>query len=76
MSHGDSVEKHGTEMEDILIMHLIAKTHTNGGRLFTGVVTTTGDRTAFHRTVFHFVRPHIVYKGYVPYRKRQSVVAR
>ena len=69
-------EKHGTEMEDVLIMHFIAKSHAYSCSRFTGVVTATGNTAELRYTVFKFVRPHIIYKGYVPYRKRQSDVAR
>ena len=55
-------EKHGTEMKDILIMHFIAKPHTNRRGVLTGVVTTASKATAFYFAVFKFVRPRIIYE--------------
>ena len=72
MLPGDSEEKHGTKMKDILIMHFIAESHTNGSRRFTGIVTTTGNRSEFDLAVFHFVRPRVVYKRYRFARKKAA----
>ena len=51
-------------MEDLLIMHFIAKTHTNGRGRLTGVVTTTGNWTYLHFAVLNFVRANVIYKRY------------
>ena len=51
-------KKHGTEMKDVLIMHLIAKPHTNGSSCFTGVVTTTGNRSKLDLAVLNFVQSY------------------
>ena len=56
----ESVGKHGTEMIDVLVMHFIAKAHTNGRSRFTGVVATTGNRTELYTTVFNFVQPKAI----------------
>ena len=58
------MEKHGTEMKDVLIMHFVAKPHTDSNGVLTGVMTTTGKATRFYLTVLTFVRPHIIYKRY------------
>ena len=57
-------KEHGAEMENVLVMHFVAKTYANGSRRFTGVVTTTGSRSEFDLAVFNLVQPHIVHKGY------------
>ena len=51
-------------MEDVLIMHLIAKTNTDSRCGLAGVVAATCSWAELHHTVLHFVRPRVIYKRY------------
>ena len=64
MLHGDSAEKHGTEMKDILIMHFIAESHTDRGGRFAGVVAAARSRAELHDTVNDLMCPNIIYERY------------
>ena len=64
MLPGDSEEKHGTEMKDILIMHFIAESHTNSRCRFTGVVAAARSRAKLHHTIDDLMRPNIIHERY------------
>ena len=66
-------KKHRTIMEDILIVHFIAKTNTDGRGRFTGAVATARFWAELHRPVLHFVRPRIVDEGYFLARKQRII---
>ena len=64
MLRGDSVGKHRTIVEYILIVHFIAKTDTDSRVCLASVVATARFWAELHIAGNDLVRPHIVYKGY------------
>ena len=57
-------EKHCTIVEDILIVHFIAKADTDSRGCLASVVATARCWAELHTTGNDLVRPHIVYEGY------------
>ena len=60
-------------MEDILIVHFIAKTDTNSRVCLANVVATARFWAELHRTVNDLVRPHIVYEGH-RFQREETIV--
>ena len=73
MFRGESVEKHRTIVEDILIVHFIAKTDTGSRSRLAGVVATTRCWAELHTACNDLVRPHIVYEGY-RFQREQTIL--
>ena len=57
-------KEHGTEMEDVLIMHFIAKTDTNGRGRIASVMATARGWAELHTVCNNMVRPHIIDERY------------
>ena len=58
-------------MENVLVVHLIAETHTNSCSRLAGVVAATRFWAELHNTINDVMRPHIVYKSYSFARKQR-----
>ena len=55
---------HGAEMENILVVHFIAKPHTYGSRRLANVVATALKWAELRMAIDELVRPNIVYECY------------
>ncbi len=60
-------------MENVLIVHFIAETHTNSRSRLAGVVAATRFWAELHNAINDMMRSHIVYKSY-SFARKQGVL--